>query len=321
VLAKILLLLLLLTCASFIAASVPPLDDIRSLRLAGKLVEAQVLCEQALAGSQSSQNSVALHLELARIHDRFGLHNNTRPVVQALRHIEAAAAAVDAGDDLSKANIELAFADYFYRAEMPDRAFTAATSHAQEAVAMFMALNDWHGRADAVHRLGLIRMQQGRYPEARELFNESLALDIKGGARTFFRGEYERHIGFVDRFTGDMEGAILHFEHSLQARREAGAIDASLFAAVSLGSTLVEAGRAEQAAEPLQYALDIAHGIGSRYGEAITLLALGHFHTRSGQTEQARGALERAVEVAQSIGRSSIERRALEALVSLQENH
>lgn len=317
VLAKLLLSLMLLASFGFVAADGQRLDEIRSLRLAGKLTAAQARCEQALANSPSSRDAVMLHLELARIHDRFGLHNNTRPVAAALRQIEAAASVADADDERSRADIELAFADYFYRAEMPERVFAKAIDHAQRAIAMFTELEDWHGRADAVHRLGLIRMQQGRYAETRELFDESLTLDINGGARTFFLGEYERHIGFVDRFTGDMEGAIVHFERSLQARREAGAIDASLFAAVSLASTLIETGKAEQAAGPLHYALEIAQDIGSRYGEAITLLAFGHFHIRMGQTDEARAALERAAEVARTIDSSSIERRAYEALANL----
>ena len=303
------------TCAA--PADEQQVAEIRALRLAGELKEAQALGEQALGASQSSADAVALHIELARIHDRYGLHNNTRPVAEALEHVEAAASLVKASDELSAARVELAFANYYYRAEMAEREFATAIHHAQRAIEMFTALEDWHGAADAVHMLGLIRMQQGSYDEARTLFDESLALDIKGGRRVFFTGEYERHIAFVDRFTGDMEAAIPHFKRSLQARREAGAIDAGLFAAVALASTLIETGRAAEAGEHLEYALDIANDIGSGYGTAITLLALGQYHSDTGQLEEAREAFEQAAEAARSIGIASIERRANEALAAL----
>lgn len=293
------------------------LADISSMRLAGELAGAQALCERALEDPRSSRDTIRLHLELSRIHDRYGLHNNTRPVGDALRHVELAESLVEPGDDLSTARVELAFADYHYRAEMPDREFATATHHAERAQDMFTAMADWHGAAEAVHKLGLIRMQQGRYDEARELFDESLALDIKGGPRTFFLGEYERHVGFVDRFTGNMESAVPHFERSLHARREAGAIDASLFAAVSLGSTLIETGRAAEAGQHLRYALEVASDIGSGYGEAIALLALGQYHRELGEADQAKDAFERTAEAARSIGNESIERRAYEALGAL----
>jgi tetratricopeptide (TPR) repeat protein len=310
-------LVLLATGACAGTADERLLAEVSSLRLAGELAEARAMAEQALEKSDASADAILMHLELARIHDRYGLHNNTRPVAEALRHVQLAESLVEPGEEPSRARVDLAYADYYYRAEMPDREFTTATQHAERAIDLFTALDDWQGGAEAVHRLGLIRMQQGRYEEARDLFDESLALDIRGGERVFFRGEYERHVGFVDYLTGDREAAIPHFERSLQARQEAGAIDASLHAAVSLASTLVESGRAAEAGEHLKYALEIARRIGSRYGEAIALLALGRYHRELGNEDQARAALERAAEVARSIGSASIESRANEALATL----
>jgi len=70
------------------------LSQVSSLRLAGQLVEAQELAEGSLSKSPTPFDTVRLHLELAKIHDRVGLHQNTRPVAAALMHIHKAATSV-----------------------------------------------------------------------------------------------------------------------------------------------------------------------------------------------------------------------------------
>ncbi len=55
------------------------LSQVSSLRLAGQLVEAQELAEESLSKSPTPFDAVRLHLEIAKIHDRVGLHQNTRP--------------------------------------------------------------------------------------------------------------------------------------------------------------------------------------------------------------------------------------------------
>ena len=85
------------------AGSVPCADPsaavgtVRSSRLAGALAEAQALAQDTLScHGLAPEIGVALHLELARILDRVGLHRNTRPVLQALDHVHAAAAVIPA---------------------------------------------------------------------------------------------------------------------------------------------------------------------------------------------------------------------------------
>ena len=65
---------------------------------------------------------------------------------------------------------------------------------------------------------------------------------------------------------GSSEAALPYFERSLAYRLEAGAIDASLFAAISLASTLVALDRIDEARPHLDYAFEIADRIGSPAG-------------------------------------------------------
>jgi tetratricopeptide (TPR) repeat protein len=314
---KLLVGVALLAAVSVQAADTEQLLQIRSLRLEGRLTEAQSLAEEALAEEQAPVRQVELHLELARIYDRVGLHQNTRPVAESLEHVELAAASADARHDPSRARIELARADYFYRAEMQGREFPIASQHAQRAIEFFHEIEDRHGEADAVHRLGLIEMQRGNIDQAHELFDRSLGLDRAAGERAFFRGEYERHVGFVLMHRGETENAIPYFRRSLAFRRDAGAIDASLFAAGTLASALVELDRLDEARPVLQYALSVAEKIDSPVGRVRTGLVQGRLNARGGDKLAARLAYEMTIVLAESIGYASAARQAESALNAL----
>jgi tetratricopeptide (TPR) repeat protein len=154
------------------------LAAIRELRLEGALAEARTLAERRLAaGGLDPELQIDFRLELARIHNRIGLHQNSRRVAAALQQIEAAAAVTADPAPLAQAEIELARADYCYRAEMREREFPMATIHADRAIELYRGVGDKHGEADAVHRRGLIHIQRGDYEQARELFDRSLELD------------------------------------------------------------------------------------------------------------------------------------------------
>ena len=279
------------------------LDEVKRLRLQGNLTEAQSLAEQQIAQNIDDRIFVAgLHLELARIHDRIGLHHNTRPVVAALERINQAASLLTPTDIAALAEIELARADYFYRAEMSEREFPRASQYARSSIAQFQNIEDQHGEADAIHRLGLIQMQRGDLLKARTSFERSQVLDQAAGERVFFRGEYERHVGFVHLLSGDTLAAIPYFERSLAARIEAGATDASLFAAATLASALVDVGRFEEAKPHSLYALTIAEQINSPAGKARAAVTLGQVYEQEEDLNAAREAFETALRNAENVG-------------------
>ena len=153
-------------------------ESIRDLRLQGRLSEALEIAILQLESAEP-QTALQLHLELAKIHDRIGLHTNTRPVAAALQNIESAALLAADLDAAARADVDLAYAEYFYRAEMTDRVFEMASQYAENALTACEALQDFHCQADAVHRQGLIQLQQRQLDTAQELFMfiESLRLD------------------------------------------------------------------------------------------------------------------------------------------------
>jgi tetratricopeptide (TPR) repeat protein len=252
------------------------LSDVRSLWLSGELDAAAEQIDRALqAETLTPRLELRLRLELARIHDRRGLHENSRPVAAALHEIERADSLAVQLDTAAKAAVALAFAEYYYRAEMAAGDFNEATAQAETALDLFSATGDHYGQAEAVHRLGLIRLQRRELDSALALFEESLRLDELGGARLFFRGEYERHVGFVHWLREDPAAAIPFLRRSLDYRKQVGATDASLFAAISLAAALEATGNPEEAREHLDYALSVADAIGSAEGRARALQVLG----------------------------------------------
>jgi len=300
------------------STSPSPTSEIEQLRLAGDLVAAQALAENALdQPSLPITNEIGLRLELAKILDRVGLHQNTRPVVESLEQIETAQQLLGAGDIASRARVELALADYFYRAEMTKREFPQAESHARLALSMFEDLGDGYGQADAVHRLGLIELQRRNLTKARLLFDRSIELDLEAGGRVFFTGEYERHVAFVLYLSGEKQLSVPYYERSLSARRAIRAEDPAMFAAISLASVLVELDRLGEALPYLEYSVFQARKMNSPVALARAQLAFGQYFTASGNSEAAHQAFNESLDVSQSVHLQSTADRAREALAKL----
>ncbi len=311
-------------CASLVLASpavaeptAGTLDEVRRLRLEGALTEAVELAEDALEHpGLGADGRVALHLELARIHDRIGLHQNSRPVAVALRHIEVAERVAEEPTAAQRAAILLARADYHYRA----RDYPRATPLAEEAARAFRRAGDTHGEAEAVHKQGLIHFQRGEHGPARELFDRSFELDRRGGERLVFCGDYQRHVGLIHLRQGDTAAALPYLERSLACRRAAGATDAGLFAASLLASALVDEGRVEDAEPHLIYAMMLAEKLDSPGGKARTGLVLGRMYESRQDVQAARDAYRMTRRIAESIDLGSIVRQCQAAIERLGAN-
>ena len=99
------------------------LETITEQRLAGELDDARDAAQGILGCTLEPPERVGLLVELAKIEDRIGLHQNTRPVPAARAALDQAEAyAVRIGGS-ALAAVTLARADYHYRAEMSERKF------------------------------------------------------------------------------------------------------------------------------------------------------------------------------------------------------
>jgi pimeloyl-ACP methyl ester carboxylesterase len=245
-----------------------PFENVRRLRLEGQLDKAAATALEYIGSNDSSVDQEhQMRLELATIYDRQSLHDGTRPSEMALgqlRSIESKASMLSAE---VLAGLNYGFARYFYRAEMPGREFEIAEKYVTQALDAYKSLGDIYGQAEAVHLQGLIEMQRGNYEGAGVLFDESLRLDELAGARVFFRGEYDRHMGFVLYFEGKLEESLLYFRRSVEARRTAGATDPLVFAEITLASVLNQLGNDHEALPVAKDALTSARKIGSKVAQ------------------------------------------------------
>lgn len=299
-------------------ASHPLVCQAESLMLGGDLDEAVELVESALGRQVVPRAArVELHLIMSRVLDRIGLHYNTRPVEESLDHVRRAEALLDGSVPLLRARVELEKSGYFYRAEMNNGEFSGTVRHAEEALRLFERVGDWHGQADAVHRLGLVHLQRRELDEARKFFDRSLELDNQGGSRAILKGDYERHVGFLYFLDEDVASALPYFERSLRYRREGGLIDQSMFAAETYASALMRSGRVEEAKDPILFALMLAERLDSPVGKARVGLTLGGMYEQLGDIDAAIEAYEMTQRVAESVGYLSVSGRAVEAIERL----
>ena len=297
----------------------PAICTVQTLMAAGELDEAAAVAEELLSVSGASKNTqIKLHLELAKILDRIGLHQNSRPVEESLDHIRRAERLLAGEGGVLKARVELEKANHHYHAEMRGREFPSAMRHAQHALLLFDEGGNIHGQSDAVHQLGLIHMQRREFGKARELFERSLELDDQAGSRGALRGDYERHVGFLYFLDDSTGAAVSYFERSLKYRREAGLIDQSMFAAETFASALLDVGRAEEARDPLLYALMLAEKLDSPVGKSRVGFTLGEMYEQLGDTQAAIETYEMTLRVAESVGYDSVGRLARVALERLE---
>ena len=303
---------------SDISAQITTVD--RSFK-AGELEAAVSQAEHILSCPNATiEERVSVHLTLAGIHDRHGLHNNSRPVSAALRSIDAASDLVDPADSRSHAAINLAKARFYYRSESPDSDYPTARRFARLSLDLFEELEDFHGQADIVHLTGLFHLQRQELEDAQIYFERSLVLEnLSGAPRPIMLADYERHMGFVYQLSGDLKQAINAFERSFIIRRENGLTDQAMFAAIALGRALVSDSRAEEAKSPLDFALKTAEALGSPEGRAQASLASGQMHEQLGDRKAAIKAYEATLAAAQEIDRTSILEASRAALDRLRE--
>ncbi len=262
--------LVLLLFLSFATANAQSAVDaaIIDLRLEGRLLEAEAAVKKAMAEPDlSNADATHLHLELATIYDRMALHDGTRPSGRAKEELDRAVELHDPADQALAAVVFYGLARYEYRAELGERLFPQAESLANRSLDLYQEIGDIRAQADVVHLLGLIEMQRRNLDTAGELFERSLMLDQTSGERVLFRGEYERHMGFVVYLRGDVEASLPYFWRSVEARAAAGADDPLVFAKITLASTLEMLDRDLEARSIAEDALLSARRLGSKAAE------------------------------------------------------
>ena len=250
---------------------------------------------------------ISLYLRLARVHDRIGLHWNTRPVLESWEYISRAEALAGEASAAGHAQVDLELANYYYRAETPEDGYPRAFEYAKSALKAYEGLGDFQGQADAVHRMGLLHMQMRELVKAREYFDLSLKLENSSSdPRSWMLSDYERHVGFVLQMSGRQIEAIPYFERSFDIRRGNGFADAAMYAATSLARILVDNDRTGDARQYIDYALQVAKRIDSPEGFIRAGLVQADVYLAKERWDVAGETLERILRIAKGINRASV---------------
>ena len=163
-----------------------------------------------------------------------------------------------------------------------------ASEHLNSALDLVRELGDERAAAVALQRLGSVAREQGRYDQARDLHERSMAiwrkLDEPDGVAAS-----QDYLGFVAWLRGDFETAEEACTTALAEFQRTGDLQASATALVNLGACALYRGAHSIARQRLEKALSIARELGFQEGIAWSLheLAIAARQTRRPAGETA----------------------------------
>lgn len=139
-------------------------------------------------------------------------------------------------------------------------------AHLTAALDLVSELGDQRAVATALQRLGSIAREQGRYDEARDLHQRSLAIWRELGDEAGIASSHD-YLGFVAWLSGETETSEEECAVALAAFKGAGDLRATASTLVNLGASAQYRGDLPLARQRLDEALSIARDLG--FQEAI----------------------------------------------------
>ncbi len=184
-----------------------------------------------------------------------------------------------------------------------------ATSHYQQALALFRQAGDTRGVARAGCGLGIIHRLQGRYPQAVSRLQQALDLyraqgDSAGAVLPL------GHLGIVAQRQGRYPEAADHLRQAVDLARQAGNLDGMAEMLSQLGAVAKNQGQLRRAASLQRQARGVFRKTGNLTGEAHALNGLGEALLATGRPGEARAELAAALGLASQIGLRNQQARA-----------
>lgn len=170
-----------------------------------------------------------------------------------------------------------------------------ARSLVDQALALYLDLDDPAGEAAAQHVDARLWMRQGGTAEAIESGRRALDLYRSAGHRV---GEAHvlNSIGWWHFVEGDHQQALHYCEQALPLMTQMGDRLGQADTADSLGDAHHHLGHYAEAIDHFQHAIGIYRGLGERRGEAVTSAKLGDTHHATGDLGAARRSWQQALD-------------------------
>ena len=162
-----------------------------------------------------------------------------------------------------------------------------------------LQLGDLILAGEALNALAGFAVEQGEVAAARATYAEALVL---AGSHPVLRGRIEQNLGVLTNIQGDYEGAVLHYQRSLEAFELAGDERGAAIANHNLGMVDTQRGDLVDAETCFQRSLEFAARAGDVHLEGLCQLNLGEVSHARQQYGDAMTRAERALAIFEKIG-------------------
>jgi predicted ATPase len=167
-----------------------------------------------------------------------------------------------------------------------------------QSLALFEELEDQHGCAVILHRLGISAMIRGDLPRARELVESSHAIHARNDdwlQRTWGHAQTTGTLGAIDRDEGDDASALDRLRESAELAQAVGVEWWRGGMLAELAALALREGRVDDAEEHARESLAIADRLGDRSGRVFGVGLLSCVAAERGELDRA-GRLWGAIE-------------------------
>jgi tetratricopeptide (TPR) repeat protein len=159
-------------------------------------------------------------------------------------------------------------------------------------------------KADALHHLGLIHQDQGRYEEAEKMYQASLKIEEELGDKSGIASNLH-HLGMIHQGQGRYEEAEKMYQDSLKINEEQGNKRGIAYTLGQLGTIHLDKGKYEEAIELYQQVKHLSEELGDKRSIAITLHNMGLIHEQQGRYEDAAKMYQDSLKIKEELGDKS----------------
>ena len=181
------------------------------------------------------------------------------------------------------------------------REFEQARDYYQQALALFIEFGERYSQASTYHQLGSVAQELREFEQAREYYQQALAIKIEFGDRFSQAGTYHQ-LGMVAQELREFEQAREYYQQALAIKIEFGDRFSQASTYHQLGRVAEELREFEQARDYSQQALAITIEFGERYSQARTYHQLGSVAEELREFEQAREYYQQALAITIEFG-------------------
>ena len=178
---------------------------------------------------------------------------------------------------------------------------SAARARLERALAL---AKTWHMRdleADSQRNLGLVCLNEGKYAEAEDYFEQTLKMTCKHGDQQC-EAVALNSLGIASSSQGQFARARGFYEQSLQISREIGDRRSESVALNNLGTVLQYQGDYEGASANFEQVLRLFREVGDRQSEGLALANLGDVADYKGDYQTARDYYMQSLLIFREIG-------------------